>query len=111
LADSGHITCVGNDFGFEEIFARPILALADQRDAVLLLSTSGQSQNLIRAAEAAKEKGATVVAFTGRGGGPLAELADFNIDFPGQGSDRIQELQMLALHALVEHIEAALGLE
>lgn len=109
LTDAAHLTCVANDFGFEMVFARLITAFAKPGDIVLLLTTSGNSQNLIEAAKSARQNQATVVSFTGRGGGKLAELTDLLIDFPGATSDRIQELQMLALHAITGEIERLLG--
>ena len=106
LGEATHATCVSNDFGFEQIFARQIEAFGHERDILILLTTSGNSANLIVAEEAAHRQKMTVVAFTGKGGGKLAQRADLWIDFPGTTSDRIQELQMLALHALVEAVEA-----
>lgn len=108
-ADAAHLTCVSNDFGFEQVFSRLVDALARPGDVVMLLSTSGRSPNLLRAAERARASGATVVGLVGREGEPLAGLCDLCVKFPGETSDRIQELQMLSLHALVEALEGALG--
>lgn len=108
LADPTYLTCVANDYGFEQVFARGVEAFGNPGDTLLLLTTSGNSQNLIQAAEKAANRGLHTVAFVGRGGGNLAGLCQITIHFPGQTSDRIQELQMLALHALVEAIEARL---
>jgi D-sedoheptulose 7-phosphate isomerase len=106
--EAGHITCTANDFGFEHVFARWIAALARPGDLVMLLSTSGNSANLLRARQAAERAGARTVALLGRGGGELRGRCDLELIVPGSSSDRIQELQMLLLHALVEHVEAAL---
>lgn len=108
--DPTHVTCVGNDYGFDQVFARTVQAFATPQDLVILLSTSGNSTNLLRAAESAREVGAPVVGFLGRGGGQLAPLCDLVVMAPGETSDRIQEIHMLALHTLIEVVERALGL-
>lgn len=108
--DAAHITCVGNDYGFEAVFERWVSALARPGDGVVLLSTSGNSANIERAAEAARAAGAATLALLGRGGGRLAGRCDLELIVPGEGSDRIQELHMLVLHAWVEAIERGLGL-
>jgi D-sedoheptulose 7-phosphate isomerase len=107
--DPGHLTCVGNDYGFEFVFSRWIEALAQPGDVVVILSTSGNSPNCVRAAAAARAKGARTIALLGRGGGPLAGACDTPIIVPGTTSDRIQELHMLILHIFVEGIEAGLS--
>lgn len=109
LADPTHITCVGNDYGFDEIFSRGVEAYGREGDVLLLLSTSGNSTNLIRAAQKAKELGVHVVGFLGKGGGELAPLCDLSVIVPGNTSDRIQELHMLGLHAVIESVEHRLG--
>ena len=111
LADPTHLTCVSNDYGFDEVFSRMVVAFAKPTDMVLLLSTSGNSQNLLEAAKAAKQVGAHVVGFLGRGGGKLAPLCDTVIMAPGNTSDRIQEIHMLCLHVLIEVVEATLPKE
>ena len=108
LGDPGHLTCVGNDFGFDHVFERSVRAFARPGDIVMLLSTSGQSKNLILAAQAARASGAAVVGLLGRGGGDLGPLCDLALDFPGRSPERIQELQMLALHALIAVVEERL---
>lgn len=110
LADPSHMSCVANDFGFDHVFARPIQALANPGDVVVLLTTSGNSPNLVAAAQAGHAKGATVIGLVGRGGGQLAPLCHLLLHAPGEGSDRIQELHMLALHAIIESVEQRLGL-
>jgi D-sedoheptulose 7-phosphate isomerase len=105
LSDPAHLTCVSNDYGYDHVFSRQVQALGQPGDAVLLLSTSGKSKNLILAAEVARSKGVTVVGCLGKGGGPLAALCDIVLHAPGQGSDRIQELHMLALHVIIEQVE------
>lgn len=110
ISDPTHLTCVANDYGFEHVFSRPIEALAKPGDVVMLLSTSGNSQNLVLAAQAARQKKATVVGFLGKGGGLLAALCDVAVIAPGETSDRIQELHMMALHAIIQAVEVELGL-
>jgi D-sedoheptulose 7-phosphate isomerase len=104
-ADPGHITCAANDFGFENVFARWVEAHARRPDVLIVLSTSGNSKNILRAVHAAKDAGAKTVALLGKGGGTLAGLCDFEWISPGAHSDRIQEVHMLLLHALVEGVE------
>lgn len=106
--DAGHLTCTANDYGFEQVFSRWVAALARPGDLVLLLSTSGNSANLLRARDAAEQARARTVALLGRDGGRLRGRCDVELIVPGSTSDRIQELHMLLLHALVEHAEAAL---
>ncbi|MCC6283986.1 MAG: SIS domain-containing protein [Phycisphaerales bacterium] len=108
LADPGHITCTANDFGFEHIFARSVEAFARPGDVLVVLSTSGNSLNIVRAVEAAKARGATTIALLGRGGGQLAGLCDHQWIVPGKTSDRIQEIHMLVLHVLIEVVERIL---
>lgn len=109
LGDPTHLTCVANDFGFEHVFSRLVVAFGRQGDHLILLTTSGNSANLVRAAKAAQDAEVQVTAFLGKGGGGLRDAVDRAILFPGEGSDRIQEVHMLALHALVESLEKRLG--
>lgn len=109
LSDPAHLTCVANDYGFEFVFSRQVEAMGQPGDVLLVMSTSGNSPNLVRAAEAARERGVAVVGCLGRGGGALAPLCDVILHAPGEGSDRIQELHMLAMHAVIEATEVALG--
>lgn len=109
-ADAGHITCTANDYGFDHVFARWVGALARPGDCVILLSTSGNSQNILLAAHAARDARATSIAMLGKAGGKLAGVCDLELIVPGETSDRIQELHMLLLHWFVEAIEKGLGL-
>jgi D-sedoheptulose 7-phosphate isomerase len=104
-AEPGHITCTANDYGFQHVFARWISALARPGDCVLLLSTSGNSPNIISAAHAARARNASILGLSGKGGGALAPLCDACITCPGSTADRIQELHKVALHTLVELLE------
>lgn len=106
LADPAHITCVGNDFGFDHIFSRYVDGLGKPGDVLLGISTSGNSANVINAALAARKKNMMVVALTGKNGGKLTELADVEIRVPHQGySDRIQEIHIKAIHIIIFLIE------
>ncbi|MFZ1805941.1 MAG: D-sedoheptulose 7-phosphate isomerase [Cyclobacteriaceae bacterium] len=106
ISDPSHITCVGNDYGIEFIFSRYVEALGNKGDVLLAISTSGNSANILNAAKAAKEKGITVVALSGKGGGKLADLADINIIVPHEGfADRIQEVHIKVIHILILLIE------
>ena len=105
LADSSHITCVGNDYGFNEIFARGVQAYANTGDMVIGLSTSGNSANIIRAFDKAKQIGCSTVALLGKDGGKLAGKCDYEFIIPGETSDRIQELHMIILHIVIEVVE------
>jgi len=109
LADPGHISCVGNDVGFDSIFSRGIEAHGQEGDVFIGLTTSGNSPNIINAFLTAKEKKLATVAFLGKGGGKLAGVADYELIINGfDSSDRIQEAHMAALHIIVEIIEKRL---
>lgn len=97
--DTSALTAIGNDYGFDEVFARQVTAHARPGDVLVLLSTSGTSANLIRAAEAGRTAGATVWAMTGPGPNPLTAAADDAIALPGVGAN-VQEAQLVAVHAL-----------
>lgn len=108
LTDTSHITCVGNDYGFEHIFSRGVEAFGVEGDYLIALSTSGNSPNIIRAVEAAKDKGVKTIALLGKTGGKLAACCDFEFIIPGATSDRIQELHMTILHIIIEGVERIL---
>lgn len=108
LADPGHITCTANDYGFEHIFSRGVEAFGAAGDVLIVLSTSGNSPNILRAVDAAKNKGLTTIALLGKSGGELKGRCDLELIVPGATSDRIQELHMLILHTVVEGIESVL---
>ncbi|WP_439181724.1 D-sedoheptulose 7-phosphate isomerase [Carboxylicivirga taeanensis] len=107
IADPTHITCVGNDYGFDYIFSRYVEAVGQKGDVLLAISTSGNSVNVLNAANEAKQKGMKVVALTGKSGGSLAEVADIELRAPHMGySDRIQEIHIKIIHVLIQYIEA-----
>jgi len=106
--DTSLLTAAGNDLGFDQVFARQVEALARPGDLLIIHSTSGDSPNVLRAAEAARRVGAKVLAFSARSGGALRALADLSIVIPTQRTDRAQELHMCIEHAICELIEREL---
>lgn len=106
ISDPSHISCVGNDYGFDYIFSRFIEGLGNTGDVLLGISTSGNSKNIINATQAAREKGMKIVIFSGKDGGKLAGLADVEIRVPHFGyADRIQEIHIKVIHILIMLIE------
>jgi D-sedoheptulose 7-phosphate isomerase len=106
ISDVSHLSCVGNDYGYEFVFSRYIEALGQPGDVLLGLSTSGNSANVIRAVEAAKEKGMKVVILSGKDGGKLAGQADVEIRVPHFGyADRVQEIHIKVIHIFMLLIE------
>lgn len=103
--DTSVLTAVGNDYGFERVFARQVEALVRRGDVVLGISTSGRSPNVLRALEAAKERGAVTVALTGRGG-EAGAMADCHIAVDEEETARVQEVHMTVLHVICELVEA-----
>ncbi|MCE2936640.1 MAG: D-sedoheptulose 7-phosphate isomerase [Cyclobacteriaceae bacterium] len=110
VSDPSHISCVGNDYGYDHIFSRYLEALGQKGDVLLAITTSGNSANVVKAAETARQRGMKVVALTGNSGGKLAALADVEIRVPHQGfADRIQEIHIKVIHILILLIEKALA--
>jgi len=106
ISDPSHITCTANDYSFDEIFSRYVEGVGQEGDVLLAISTSGNSMNIIKAAEAAREKGLKVVGLTGKTGGLLAGMVDCEVRVRGRKhSDRIQEVHIKILHILVLLIE------
>ncbi|MBC8109958.1 MAG: D-sedoheptulose 7-phosphate isomerase [Verrucomicrobia bacterium] len=106
IADVSHITCTGNDFGFDYIFSRFIEGLGQKGDVLLAISTSGNSKNVLEACQTAREKGIKVVALTGKDGGKLKDVADIEIRVAHFGyADRIQEIHIKVIHILILLIE------
>ncbi len=106
--DTSLLTACANDLGFDEVFARQVEALAKPGDILILHSTSGESPNVVRAAQAAKAKGVFVVAFLGKSGGQLKDLADVSLVVPSEDTARIQELHLAMEHAICEMVEERL---
>lgn len=105
LSDAGHITCTANDFGFTEVFARPLLALGHPGDLLVAISTSGNSENVVHAAEAARSREMKIFGLLGRDGGELKNYCDSYLIAPGDTADRIQEIHIKVLHILIEQVE------
>ncbi len=111
ISDASHMSCVGNDYGYHEVFARYLEALGQPNDVLLAISTSGNSTNVIRAMEVAKSKGIKIVALTGKDGGKMAPLADIEVRAPySKFADRAQEIHIKVIHALIQTIEHELQL-
>jgi D-sedoheptulose 7-phosphate isomerase len=108
--DTSLLTAGANDLGFDEIFARQIEALARAGDVLVLHSTSGESPNVVRAAQAAKVKGVTVVALVGKGGGALKDVVDHCLVVPSDETSHIQELHLALEHIICGMVERALAL-
>lgn len=107
-SDGGLLTAAGNDYGFDEIFARQVAALGREGDLLVCLTTSGGSKNVIRALEEAKKRKLKSIAFLGRDGGSTIGLADVDLLVGGNSTARIQEAHKLLLHVLCETVEASL---
>jgi D-sedoheptulose 7-phosphate isomerase len=106
--DSSILTAIGNDYGYERVFARQIEAIGATGDVLFALSTSGNSPNVLAALEAARAKGISTVGFTGQGGGKMAALCDLCIRVPSSSTPRIQEGHEVLGHAICGMIEAAI---
>jgi len=106
--DTSILTAVGNDMGFEHVFARQVQALARRGDLLVIHSTSGRSPNVLEVARAAREKGVAVLAFTAGDGGPLRALSDHAVVVPVSRTDRAQELHLCIEHAICELVEREL---
>jgi D-sedoheptulose 7-phosphate isomerase len=110
ISDPGHLSCVGNDYGYEQVFARYLGAHGRPGDVLLAISTSGTSRNVVAAAQAAKALQLKVIALTGREDAPLAAGADIAIVTPGgRYADRVQELHIKVIHVLIELVERRLA--
>ena len=106
--DTSLLTAASNDFGFEQVFSRQIQALGRRGDLLVIHSTSGNSPNVLRAAEAARAQGISVLAFTAGNGGKLRTLADHSVVVPTTRTDRAQELHMCIEHLICEFVERGL---
>lgn len=108
ISDPAHLTCVANDYGFEQVFARGVEAWARTGDALVLFSTSGKSRNIVLAAEAARARQVAVLGLLGRDGGSVRALCDLALVVPAQAPERIQEVHIKVAHLVIEEIEARL---
>ena len=109
VSDSGILTAAGNDYGFDEVFARQVSAFGIAGDVLICLTTSGKSKNLIRALEEAKTRKLKTVAFLGRDGGSTVGIADLDLLVKSDSTARVQEAHQLLLHVLCEVIESRLS--
>lgn len=110
LSDPAFLSCVANDFGYEAVFERGVHAFGQRGDVLLAISTSGNSANVLRAAQAAATRQMKVVALTGKDGGALGKLADVELRVPHNGfADRIQEVHIKLIHCLILEIERQLA--
>jgi D-sedoheptulose 7-phosphate isomerase len=104
-ADGPAMSCIANDFGYADVFARQVQALAGKGDVVFGISTSGNSENVLRGLKAGKEKSATTVALLGRDGGKAVSLADHAIVIPGNVTSLVQEMHILTVHILCDIVD------
>ena len=110
ISDVSHISCVGNDYGFSQIFSRYIEAMGNKGDILLSISSSGNSENVINAMIEAKNKGMIVIGLTGKDGGKMSSLCDIEVRAPhSEFADRAQEIHIKIIHALIDSIEVGLG--
>lgn len=110
MSDASALTCIGNDYGFDQVFSRQTQALGTPGDVLVCISTSGNSQNVLHAARKAKELGMRVLSLTGNGGGALGDLADVDVSVPWSGfADRIQEVHIRCIHSWIDAIEHELA--
>ena len=108
ISDSSHLSCVSNDFGYDQVFSRYVEALGKKGDVLLAISSSGNSKNVIEAIGTAKKNGMKTIVLTGKGGVRMAEIADIVINVPHHGfADRIQEIHIKVIHILILLIEKA----
>jgi D-sedoheptulose 7-phosphate isomerase len=110
ISDPSHITCTANDYGFDSIFSRYVEAIGQAGDILLAISTSGNSRNIVKAVQAAQQKGIKTVALTGKDGGQLASMCQVEIRAPHSDfSDRVQEIHIKVIHTLINYIENELS--
>ena len=109
ISDPSYISCVANDFGYEEVFARFVQSMGNNHDVLLAISTSGNSKNVLKAVSVARDKGLKVISLTGKNGGELKNCSDVcvNVDHGGY-SDRIQEIHIKIIHSLIRFVETNL---
>ena len=108
--DTSTMTCIANDYTFDEVFSRQVMGLGVRGDCLLAISTSGKSRNVIRAVEVARAAGVHVIGLLGKGGGPLRDQCDVSLVMPSDTTARIQEAHIFIGHTLCALVEEALGL-
>ena len=105
--DTSALTAIGNDYGFDEVFARQTKALGRKGDILIGISTSGNSKNIIKAFEVAKDLGMETIALSGKNGGKMKEICPLNLIIPSDNTPRIQEMHILLIHSLCEGVDKA----
>jgi D-sedoheptulose 7-phosphate isomerase len=112
ISDPSYLSCVGNDYGYDQVFSRFITGLGKPGDVLLAISTSGQSESIVKAIIAAKQKGMTIIVLTGKDGGKLKGTGDIEICIKHFGyADRIQEMHIKIIHIMIMLIEKQLGVD
>jgi D-sedoheptulose 7-phosphate isomerase len=109
--DSSALTCIANDYSFDEVFARQVLGLGRRGDCLLGISTSGRSRNVIRTTESARSMDIRTIGLLGRDGGQLRDLCDLTVIVPSNATARIQEAHIFIGHTLCGIVESQLGLD
>lgn len=110
ISDPGHLSCVANDYGYAFVFSRMVEAIGSEGDVLFAISTSGNSENILKAIEAARKKGMKVIGLTGKDGGKMAGLCDVEIRAPhSEYADRAQEIHIKVIHSLIDYIEKTLS--
>lgn len=111
LSDVSHMSCVSNDYGYAYVFSRMVDALGQPNDVLFALSTSGNSENVIKAIESAKSKGMKVIGLTGKTGGKMASMVDVEIRAPfSEYADRAQEIHIKVIHSIIDYVEKSLNM-
>lgn len=109
ISDPSHISCVANDYGYAHVFSRMVEAIGSRNDVLLAISTSGNSENVLKAIVAAKDRGMKVIGLTGKDGGQMADLCDVEIRAPrSEYADRAQEIHIKVIHSLIDFVERSL---
>lgn len=109
ISDPSHISCVANDYGYAHVFSRMVEAIGNRGDVLLAISTSGNSENVLKAIAAAKDRGMKVIGLTGKDGGQMADLCDVEIRAPrSEYADHVQEIHIKVIHSLIDFVERAL---
>ena len=110
ISDPGHLSCVANDYGYAFVFSRMVEAIGSEGDVLFAISTSGNSENILKAIESARKKGMKVIGLTGKDGGKMAGLCDVEIRAPhSEYADRAQEIHIKVIHSLIDYIEKTLS--
>lgn len=110
ISDPGHLSCVANDYGYAFVFSRMVEAIGTEGDVLFAISTSGNSENILKAIEVARKKGIKVIGMTGKDGGKMVGLCDAEIRAPfSEYADRAQEIHIKVIHSLIDHIETTLS--